>query len=85
MPSARRSIWVVDDSQTDAEFASSALGEAYEVTTFLDGSTALGELATRPPLQREHPGLALAFDDFLLRTLADRINTSERMAAALGR
>lgn len=36
-------------------------------------------------LRRERPDLAIAFDVFLLRTLADRINVSERMAAALGR
>ena len=34
-------------------------------------------------LQRERPDLAVAFTDFLLRTLADRINVSERMVAAL--
>jgi SulP family sulfate permease len=36
-------------------------------------------------MRRERPDLALAFDVFLLRTLADRINVSERMAAALAR
>lgn len=34
-------------------------------------------------MRRERPDLAIAFDDFLLRTLADRINMSERMVAAL--
>ncbi len=36
-------------------------------------------------LHRERPDLAIAFDDFLLRTLADRINVSERMVTALAR
>jgi SulP family sulfate permease len=36
-------------------------------------------------MHRERPDLAVAFADFLLRTLADRINMSERMAAALVR
>jgi len=34
-------------------------------------------------MHRERPDLAIAFDDFLLRTLADRMNMSERMVAAL--
>jgi SulP family sulfate permease len=34
-------------------------------------------------MRREQPDLAIAFDDFLLRTLADRMNMSERMVAAL--
>ena len=36
-------------------------------------------------MRRERPDLAIAFDDFLLRMLADRINMSERMVAALTR
>ena len=36
-------------------------------------------------MRRERPDLASAFDDFLLRVLADRINWSERMVIALGR
>lgn len=34
-------------------------------------------------MRRERPDLAIAFDGFLLRTLADRINVSERMVTAL--
>jgi SulP family sulfate permease len=34
-------------------------------------------------MRRERPDLAIAFDDFLLRTLADRMNMSERVVAAM--
>jgi CRP-like cAMP-binding protein len=36
-------------------------------------------------MRRERPDLASAFDEFLLRVLADRITISERMVAALSR
>ena len=36
-------------------------------------------------MQRERPDLANAFDEFLLRTLADRLVLTERMVAALSR
>jgi SulP family sulfate permease len=35
-------------------------------------------------LRRERPDLAHAFDDFLLRTMADRVNMADRMVVALG-
>jgi SulP family sulfate permease len=43
---------------------------------------------TRPAferMRRDRPDLACAFDEFLLRVLADRITLSERMVIALGR
>jgi SulP family sulfate permease len=36
-------------------------------------------------MRRERPDLAIAFFEFLMRTVADRIGLSERMALALGR
>jgi SulP family sulfate permease len=36
-------------------------------------------------MRREQPGLANAFEDFILRVLADRITLSERAVAALSR
>ena len=44
-----RSVWVVDDSATDAAFAKAALEATFEVTVFLDGGRVLEELAVRPP------------------------------------
>ncbi|WP_373045257.1 ATP-binding protein [Vulgatibacter sp.] len=46
MPSsaARRQVWIVDDSPTDAARARAALEAAYEVRTFRDGSAALEAL-----------------------------------------
>jgi SulP family sulfate permease len=35
-------------------------------------------------MRREHPRLAAAFDDFIMRTLADRVDLANRTAAALG-
>jgi SulP family sulfate permease len=34
-------------------------------------------------MRREQPDLAAAFDDFIMRTLADRVDTANRTAAAL--
>jgi len=35
-------------------------------------------------MRREQPRLAAAFDDFIMRTLADRVDLANRTAAALG-
>ena len=34
-------------------------------------------------MRREQPALAIAFDDFLLRSLSDRLILTDRMIAAL--
>ena len=49
MTAARRSVWVVDDSPTDAAFAKSVLTPHFEVTVFPDGAAALEVLATAAP------------------------------------
>jgi SulP family sulfate permease len=36
-------------------------------------------------MRREHPDLAIAFDDFIIRVLADRIDSANRAVAALWR
>jgi two-component system phosphate regulon sensor histidine kinase PhoR len=48
--SARSTVWIVDDSPSDAAFASKALAASYDVTTFHDGSAVLEALhASSPP------------------------------------
>jgi two-component system phosphate regulon sensor histidine kinase PhoR len=49
MAALSRSVWVVDDSATDAAFAKSALDVRYDVAVFLDGAQVLEALADRPP------------------------------------
>lgn len=34
-------------------------------------------------MRRERPGLAIDFDDFILRVMADRVTFSDRMSLAL--
>lgn len=54
-------------------------------TVVTEGPATLYTL-TRPAfvqLRRERPELAAAFDDFLLRTMAERLTVTERMVAAL--
>ena len=44
MSAARSTVWVVDDSPSDAAFASKALAARHEVTTFHDGAAVLEAL-----------------------------------------
>ena len=46
MPRARRRIWIADDSPLDADRARRALGRAYDVELFDDGSGVLERLAS---------------------------------------
>jgi signal transduction histidine kinase len=47
--SQRRSVWVVDDSPTEAAHAARCLDRIYDVRIFSDGATALEALATETP------------------------------------
>ena len=47
MPRARRRIWIADDSPLDADRARRALGQAYDVELFDDGSGVLERLASQ--------------------------------------
>jgi signal transduction histidine kinase len=49
MTPALRSVWVVDDSPTDAAYAKSVLASRYQVTVFPDGAAVLEALASEPP------------------------------------